>query len=559
MKSHRFYKAVATLFLLNTILIPLPTAHADTKTDPQRPSTVASLTFEGPVSLSSTVAISQEIQIQPLTSDFGPTPPNLGYPFPRQSVRWSMEIQDAASNPRAIISWTYDQTGQVTFSFIDYNENNQRSNNSAVTCAQNSRSCTATPTTWNLSDPLRVSFGPDQLSGKQWWRAIVTDLANNTTLDLGSVQDLTLTNLSKFKVLDYINRDSYATDCPGDAAPIADTYFGPIVDSTGAEDQYADKTLIVNSCVNAKFGSSYSYTGAYLLYGGTVASQTSAPREYSFTPSSLIPSALPPMPDAPSNLVFTASNSVLSLYIQVPNLVSQGVQKAFLVSPELGFSKEAPLFSKELGLTTKFEIPITQNLLGTTIHLSFYTQSNSQKSNPYVELVTIPQDALAQNANAPTPTPKPTPKPTKKSASKPSSKSSPKPTSKPTPKQSTKPTAKPTTSPKPISLAPIPVAPQNLNVSISGSVLIIKADSIQPPGTPVVGCLLVAPLFNGGSNDPIVGDHGQVSGNSVLFGIQLNQSDAGKTVDFTLALYNGAGTSAAVSGSYTLPLTIPNP
>ena len=429
-----------------------------------------------------------------------------------------------------------------------------------MTCAKNSGACTATPTSWNLADPLRVSFGPDQLSGKQWWRATVTDLASNASLDLGSVQDLTLTNLSKLKVTDYINRDSLAADCPGDDAPIADTYFGPIVDSTGAEDQYADKSLIVNSCVNAKFGSSYSYTGAYLLYGGTKDSQTSAPREYSFTPSSLIPSALPPMPDSPSSLVFTALNSVLSLYIQVPNLVSQGVQKVFLVSPELGWTLDAPLFSKEIGVTTKFEVPITQNLLGTTIHLSFFTQSNSQKSNPYVQLISIPQDALAQNSNAPTsaPTPKktslPSPKATKKGASKTVAKKNSKPTTKPT----AKPTTKPTTSPKPVSLGPIPAPPQDLSVTVVGSILEIKADSIQVPGTQVVGCLLVAPLFNGGSSDPIVGDHGQVNGNAVLFAIQLRQSDAGKTVDFSLALYNGAGTSKAVSGSYTLPLTIPS-
>ena len=562
-------KSLLTLIPILSLLFSLsltPFAQATAILDSRMLPTEAELHFSGKASVSNSISVSQDIQIKPLTADFGAAPLSLGTQGAPQPIRWSVSFEDPTGKSIASVSMDYLQNGSTSFSYRQIQPDDTKSSNPLVDCKTPFRECVITLSNWNIADPLRVSFGSDQLQGKNWWRATVMDLANGTLIDLGSIKDLSLNSIPNLVVSDGVSRNSVATDCPGDLAPVADTYFGPIVDSSGVEDLYPDKKLVTHDCANAKFGDSYSYTGAFLLYGGSQADQTSAPREYSFTPSVLIPSALTPIPDAPSNFAYTAAGGVLHIFVDLPNFTQQQIKKVFLVSPELGYQKSAPLYSKSLGSSTQFTITISKQFIGKSIHLSFFAQSISDTSNPYVEVITIPDSAFDTPTPSSTPLPQKSPVPTKKPTTKATSKATAKPTTKATKKPLPKPSAKPTIadapaatvapSQNPNATGPVPNAIENLSITVVKGLLIFRGESNQNDGVPVTGCLLVAPFFNGNSTSPIVGDRGQVRGNEVIFAIQLNSTYEGVTFKYSMSLYNDAGVSSAVSGTFTLPSVI---
>ena len=528
----RVIKILILALLSGGIASLAQSANAGSSTAPNTISTQAEIRYSGAATLSDNTSIFQDIELPTLTSDFGTGTDFNGYTVSNRPVMWTVSMVDPNGTSDAYVSWQYSANGKATFTFGFLGRDKYVTGNPSTNCNFPDESCQTIPTTWNATDPIRVAIGPDLQMGTRWWRASVYDLESQAFLDLGSVHALNDLSFQQLTVTDSITRGIASTDCPADGAPIADTYFGPVVDSKGAIDAYPLPGVATHECANAMLGHSQFYTGAYLLYGGSKDSMIQLPRATSFVPSSLIPSAIPPTPDAPSKLLTNIANGILSLYIQVPNFASQGIDAVSLVSPELGFPSVHPRLATKLGPTSSFNILLTPKMLGNIVHLSFFAQSGTAKSNPYVEVINIPGNISLKNS---TPTPAPT------TSTKPPSKSKPtKATPTPTHGAASSPNA--------------PSAPKGMNISYNGNILIMAFSAIQISGAVAKSAYIVAPLLNGGSNSPIPLT---IHGSQVTFEVNLQPTMAGKVLDYSVYLVNDSGNSSPLSGSFTLPDRIP--
>ena len=467
-------------------------------------STEAQFSYQGAASLSSSVSISQEIQIQPLTADFDPDP-----------VGWSVDLSNSAGSFYGEISWNWSQASGAAFvwSLVGGKQTNKNSGNSNCFDAQGY--CTINISSWNFADPFRFTFGADKNLGAGWWNVSVLDLTDGTLLDLGSIKTGVPINTTSVKVQDMIYRPTETDICPGDAAPNADTYFGPVVDSTGVEDVTGTSTLTTHNCANAAFGTLPSYAGTYLVYGGTKASIASPDRQGAFKPSPALTTTTPPIPDAPSNFTFSTTNGLLSLFVQVPKLAAQGVKAVYLVSPELGHPDTNPVYANLTGTSARLQVPITNDMLGQTFNVSFFSQTGFVISDPLLQTVTVPKNALQKPSG-----------------------------SHAIPKG---------ISPAPTIATKVPSAPSGVNISIQGSLMTISATSRQTNDTQASAAYLVSPSLNGGSASPI---QGTLAGNSITFAVQLTKALQNQVVKFSMYLSNRLGKSKSLSESYKIPAKI---
>ena len=494
---------VAPILLLST------TSNSSATSDPATilASTQAQLTYRGNAVLSDTSSISQDFQIKQPTIDFGPNQP----------IQWEMHIT-TVSGINADISWNYSYRSIATnFIFsLDPGTDAQSNGADAICYTTPTTYCFGNPANWNLGDPFEVTLSSDTQKGPGWWTATVDDLATNSKLNLGSIKESYPVVSSKVIVTDTIYRSTVTDNCPGDASPVADTYFSPVFDSTSHTDRLPDQLLTTHACTNAAFGTlNGDFIGAYLLYGGATADMQSSPRSDSYSPPSLITSAVPPAPTIPSSFAYSFANTNLSLSVQVPTKIEDGINAVYLVSPQLGYSDSAPLTAILSGTKATFDMPITSSMLHTPINLSFYSASTRFKSDPLAEVITIPDSALVPIIKA-----------------------------HPLPTGSTPAGVPPTN---------IPVAAKNLKVTFSGNQMTLTARTIQKTGASPTGVLLVAPTFHYTISKPLLGT---ISGNVVNFTLPLSPGMAGKKIQVSIYLYNKLGTSKALTTIVKLPAKI---
>ena len=465
-------------------------------------ATRALITFNGPAAFSNTISISEEMQIQPLKEDFG-----LGQP-----LGWAVDISNESQTFHAEIAWNWTKGAGAAFAYSLVEGQQTSANAGSANCFDGKGYCTSNVSDWNFSDPFRWTFGSDKTLGAGWWSASIIDLATGALLDLGSVKRTVTTNFSNLTVKAQIYRPTLADDCPSDAAPTGDTYFGPIVDTNGGEDVAPLGGLEKNKCANAELGTLINSAGAYVLYGGTKAAIALSPRSDSFSPSSLIASSAFPIPDSPTQFSSVVAGGLLSLSVKVPHLNSQGIKAVFLVSPELGHPETNPLYAFLIGTSAHLQIPITHALLERTISISLYTQTGFVISDPLQEVVTIPKNAIQSPSG-----------------------------SHAIPKGSF---------PAPTLLTSTPKAPTGLKVSVTGNLLTLTATSNQKPWSAANGAYLIAPLINGNSLKPITL---ATSGSIISFNLQLNPTLQNKVFRFSIYLSNKIGKSKEVTGSYKIP------
>lgn len=470
--------------------------------------TQVQITYQGSATLSNTLGVSQEIQIQQPSIDFGPFEP----------IMWDINVENSSGLVIADINWIYSATSPSIFGFSLSTGSQAKPNNGGAICYSSpSVYCTNTPPSWTLSDPIRVSFLPDLTNGDNWWNASITDLKTGTKLDLGSIKEVYSLSTTKVEVQDAIYRSSITDDCPADAAPVADTYFGPVFDTAGGLEMHPNPTITTHACANAAYGTLINYIGGYLLYGGSKASIQSSPRADPFVPSTLIPSATPPIPDTPTDFLETAANGVVTFNVQVPTLQSKGVTSVYLVSPELGFQQTNPINTTLTGSTAEIEFPVLPGFVNKPINLSFYASNGYFVSDPLTTVITIPQSALA-----------PVQIPVAQGSH---------------------------TVPTGVTNAPavttkIPALAQDIKTSVIGNQLIITAKSAQKTGAAAIGALLVSAPFKFTSAIP---GQGTISSGKIQFKFALNKSLSGKTIPFAIYLYNKLGVSGGVSGKVKLP------
>lgn len=502
MTRSRAFGTTISLALIVAQVVYLSTANGAVDPATLLAATRAQINFQGPARLSSAIGISQEIQIQSLSEDYGSGQP----------IGWAMNISSGSQVFQAEIAWSWTKSAGAAFAYSLDQGQQTSANTGSATCFDGKGYCTTNPNNWNLNDPFRLNFGPDMKLGAGWWIATITDLATGELLDLGSVKRSTTNNFSNLKITEQIYRPTLADDCPSDAAPTADTYFGPIVDSSGGEDVSPVGTLETHKCANAKLGTLINSAGAYVLYGGSEASIEASPRSDSFSPSNLIASAAFPIPDAPTQFSYVTAGGLLSLAVQVPHLNTQGVKAVFLVSPELGHPETNPVYAVLVGSSAHLQLPITPALLGQTFNLILYSQTGFVISDPLQETVTIPKNALTVSAIS-------------------------------------------HKVPKGISAVPaiatkVPAAPKGLRVSVEGDLLTMTATSTQKSASAANGAYLIAPLLNHGSFKPI---SLTIIGSNISLNLQLDPSLRSQVLKFSLYLTNRVGKSNVASGSYKIP------
>ena len=500
-------KHIPLAILAGLILAITPTTSSNAADDyaTQILSTSAQIVFTGTAALTPSVSISEEIQIQPLTADFSKDP-----------IGWDMTLWSEAGIFFGHVHWYWSKATGPGFSWNMADANHTNSNLGGATCSDTDGFCYLDTPNWNLSDPFRVNIGADNSLGAGWWKATILDLANGQMLNLGSMSTPRVVNLTNLVVKQSIYRTTAVSACPGDLAPTADTYFGPIVDSTGAEELLPTLKTTSNPCINASLSTLPTIVGGFLLYGGSKADLSTAPRANLFTPSPLITSAIPPTPDVPTNFVETANNGVLKLIVQVPNFQSKGIKSIYLVSPELGFPSATPINTNVIGDTGQISFPILPGFINTPINLSFYASNGYFVSDPLTTSITIPPAAsppvqvpgIGGAHSAPGGI-----------------------------------TNAPTTS-------EVPSAPQGVKTSIAKGQLIITANSVQRNGTKVSGALLVSTPLGFTSAAP---KQGAVTSGKLQFKVALTKAMSGKTIPFTIYLYNDLGVSGASSGKVKVP------
>jgi len=469
--------------------------------------TTAQITFTGTAQISGNIGVSQDIQIPQLALDFGP----------QQPIMWAVYIENTSGAILASFSWDYSATGPPSFSFGLQTGNQVNPNSSGATCYTTPVTyCVDNVNYWNWADPLRVTFAPDVSLGANWWNGTILDLKSGTKLDLGSIKDVYPQTPTVVQVQDSMYRSAYVDNCPGDAAPIADTYFGPIVDSAGGVDLLPTRPIESHACVNSVLLTSPNYVGGFLLYGGSKSSITSPPRTGLFIPSPLITSATPPTPDSPTNFVETTSNGVLNMIVQAPNFQAKGVNSIYLVAPELGYQAESPISTTIVGDTGQISFPILPGLVNVPIHLSFYASNGYLSSDPFTTVLTIPPSALP-----------PVHFPGSGGAHSIPSGINPAPNTK-----------------------SVPSAPQGVKASIVKNQLIITANSAQSKGTGVSGALLVSTPFGLTSDKPL---QASLASGTAQFKLKLTKALSKKTVPFTIYFYNDLGVSSAYSSKVKIP------
>ncbi len=287
-KTSKVLYLLAGLMLIVTASTP---ANAADNQATALESTLAQLSYTGPAALTSNVSISEEIQIQPLTADFSKDP-----------IGWDMTLWSDAGLFFGHVHWFWSKATGPGFSWNMADANHTNSNLGGATCSDTDGFCYLDTPNWNLSDPFRVNIGADNSLGGGWWKATILDLTNGQMLNLGSMTTPKVVNLTNLVVKHSIYRTTAVSACPGDLAPTADTYFGPIVDSTGAEDPNATGQIITHSCANAELGKLTDIAGAYMVYGGSINSIESVSRNASFKPSPLLTTTAPPIPKTPSKV-----------------------------------------------------------------------------------------------------------------------------------------------------------------------------------------------------------------------------------------------------------------
>lgn len=427
-----------------------------------------------------------------------------------------MDIQSTAGYFYAEVAWNWTQSGGAAFVWSLASGIQTNPNAGDAVCDNTQGDCQINSPKWNFANPFRITFGADKNLGAGWWNVTIFDLSTGALIDLGSIKTSATINTPHVNVREEIYRPTLADSCPGDAAPIADTYFGPIIDSTGAEDPTPTGPLVTHSCANAEFGTLNTIVGGYIVYGGSKASIESAARLGGFTASSLLTTTTPPVPEAPSQFTTTTSNGILSLFVQVPHLNLQSVKAVYLVSPELGHPQTNPVYATLAGTSAKIQVPITNQLLGQTLNLSFYAQTGFVISDPLQISFTVPKNALQ--------------KPTGSHA------------------------IPNGISPASTIATNVPATPKSVFFSVKGNTLSVSAASSQITTATASNAYLIAPLLNSGSPSPISLN---ISGTTISYSIKLSSALQGKVLKYSIYLSNRVGKLKVVSGSYQLPSKIP--
>jgi hypothetical protein len=470
--------------------------------------TTAQITYSGSAQISPSVGISQDIQIQQPTIDFGPSQPIL----------WNINVEDSTGSVLADINWFYSATSPSSFTYQLVTGSQVNAGTGGSTCVTSPASyCSDSVTSWTLSDPMQIIFAPNDLLGANWWYASITDLQTGTKLDLGSIKDIYPMQSTNVKVQDSIYRGSVTDNCPGDAAPVADTYFGPVLDTSGGADLLPNSPIESHACVNSALANLPNYVGGFMLYGGSKADISSPPRANLFTPSPLITSAVPPTPDEPNNFIETAVNGVLSLSVQIPNLQSKAVKSVYLVAPALGFPPSAPINTTINGSTATISFPVLPGFIDEPISMSFYASNGYFVSDPLSTTITIPSSALppVQIPGAPNNS---------------------------------------TTIPTGIIAAPttisVPLSPAGVKASVVKGQLLISANVVQKKGMEATGALLVSPALGFTSSSP---KQSSITGGKVQYKLALSKNLSGKNIQVTLYFYNKLGVSKPYLGKIKLP------
>lgn len=500
-----------SLFALISVILPMHfSSVASATSDPGTLllQTSAKITYSGSAQISSTTGISQDIQIQQPSVDFGPFQP----------IMWDINIEDSSGAFLADINWDYSATSPSSFTYQLMTGNQVNAGTGGATCVTTPATyCSESVNSWTLSDPMRIIFAPNDLLGANWWYTSITDLKTGTKLDLGSIKDIYPMQTINVKVQDGIYRSSLTDNCPGDAAPVADTYFGPVLDTSGGADLLPISPIESHACVNSALANLPNYVGGFMLYGGSKADISSPPRSNLFTPSTLITSATPPTPDEPNNFSETAVNGVLSLSVQIPNLQSKAVKSVYLVAPALGFPPSAPINTTITGSTANISFPVLPGFIGEPISLSFYATNGYLVSDPLSTTITIPTSALppVQIPGAPDNS---------------------------------------TTIPRGITAAPttisVPLPPAGVKASVVKGQLLISANVVQKKGMEATGALLVSPSLGFTSSSP---KQSSIALGKVQYKLALSKNLSGKSIQITLYLYNKLGVSKPYLGKIKLP------
>ena len=500
-----------TLLALISVILPMQfSSAASAASDPGTLllQTTAKITYSGSAQISQTVGISQDIQIQQPSIDFGP----------QQPIMWDINVEDSSGSILADINWDYSATSPSTFNYQLLTGNQVNAGTGGATCVTTPATyCSETVSSWELSDPMQIVFAPNDLLGANWWYTSITDLKTGTKLDLGSVKDIYPMQTSNVRVQDAMYRGSVTDNCPGDAAPVADTYFGPVLDTSGGADLLPNSPIESHACVNSALANLPNYVGGFMLYGGSTSDINSTPRSSLFTPSTLITSATPPTPDEPNNFIETAANGVLSLSVQIPNLQSKAVKSVYLVAPALGFPPSAPINTTITGSTANISFPVLPGFIDEPISMSFYASNGYFVSDPLSTTITIPTSALP---------PVQIPGSPNNSATLP-----------------TGITAAPTT-------ISVPRPPTGVKASVVKGQLLISANVSEKKGMEATGALLVSPALGFTSSSP---KQSSIAGGKVQYKLALSKNLTGKSIQVTLYLYNKLGVSKPYLGKIKLP------
>ena len=404
--------------LAGLILVTAPTTSSNAADDyaTQILSTSAQIVFTGTAALTPSVSISEEIQIQPLTADFSKDP-----------IGWDMTLWSDAGLFFGHVHWFWSKATGPGFSWNMADTNHTNSNLGGATCSDTDGFCYLDTPNWNLSDPFRVNIGADNSLGAGWWRATILDLANGQMLNLGSMTTPKVVNLTNLVVKHSIYRTTAVSACPGDLAPTADTYFGPIVDSTGAEDANATGQIITHSCANAELGKLTDIAGAYMVYGGSINSIESVSRKASFKPSPLLTTTAPPIPQTPSKVspspspVATPSSTPTSPHVPTPpadnstseppppdsiqvitkgktltftvapnRLAAAAAANAYIVCPQINGGSKKPIAMIRSGIRFTYSTPVISAVKGKILKWSVYLSNRIGNSRAIIGSYKIP-------------------------------------------------------------------------------------------------------------------------------------------------------------------------
>ncbi len=262
---------------------------------------------------------------------------------------------------------------------------------------------------------------------------------------------------------------------------------------------------------------------------GEFSSKTTSTVPTPSTSPSPSPSAtnVPEVPTTPRNPIFSYSNGVAKLSVEIPTLIKEGIKGVYLVAPLLGFSSDSPLQGVITGTKALFSLPTDSSNRGTSVPVQIYSETTSTQSAPLLTNISIP--------SVTTPSAKPMP------ISKPGTKKT---VSKSTPKAKSDPNQ-----------ASVPEVPTNPGYDLVGDKVIVTVDLAQTPGAVAKNAFLVAPQIGITANHPLAG---KISGNQAHFSIKATSSLAGKTASISVYLTNAAGRSPSLAGQVTAPPVLPD-